>query len=691
MRKYLLRITFFIGGFLSTAQAQNPENITIARDAYGVPHIFGATDADAVYGLGWTHCEDNFAEMQNAMLYAVGRRGEVYGAEGAASDYFFHYVRAKQIAYDEYENRLPPEFKKIVTAYSAAINRYAELHPKEILLKDLFPMRPQDVIAGMLVTLSAMVGTADALTSIINGKPDEYMFRPGGGSNGFAYSSKITADGKTYLCVNPHVPYDGTFTFYEAHLQSGEGLNMHGAMFPGMICPAMGNNDNLGWALTFNWPDFVDIYALELNPQNKNQYKFDGQWIDFERTMAPLKVKVGPIKINVKKEVLYCKYGPAFRTKDGKVHATRFAALDPVRAMEQWFKMCKAQNFKEFKEILKMQGIPLFNIIYADKEDNIYYCFNAALPKRDPRINWQMCPPGNTSQTLWTEYLPLDSMPQVQNPSCGYVYNTNNSPFYCTGPAENPRPERYPSTCAFEWNRQNNRDRRFRELIYPKKKITFDEMKAFKWDVTYPKDGAAQQSFSVINKISPQKYPDIAPALEILKKWNFKGDLENKEASLALLTFYYVFKKLKASFVEIEGGFVPPEDLTVEGIRDAQKKLLKTYGTLTPTLRQTQYMARGKNQLPIAGLPETLAPAYLQHDNGGRIESELGDTYVSFIVFGKNGVERVETIVPFGSSNRPESPHFFDQAPLFVAQKTKVMTMDKNVILKNAKKTYKPQ
>ncbi|MCS7084807.1 MAG: penicillin acylase family protein, partial [Bacteroidia bacterium] len=341
------------------AQEVVPSRIVIARDEWGVPHIFAPTDAEVAYGLGYAFCEDNFKAVQSAALLAAGRSGEVYGIKGAASDYFSHYVRARRVVERDYERDLSPEFRRILEAYVQGVNDYARAHRDEWVLKDLFPLDGKTIAQGFVTILAGMVGLGDALKFILDGKPDEFIMQPG--SNAIALSPLKSADRKTHLVINPHVPVDGTFSFYEAHLHSEEGLNILGAFFPGMPMPGMGATPNHAWAVTFNWPDYVDIYEMETDPKNKNRYKFDGKWYDFERVKVPLKVKIGPIRLGVKREALWCKYGPAIRDKKGKIFATRFVNNHPIRAAEEWYRMAKAQNLEDFKNALRMQSIPHFN------------------------------------------------------------------------------------------------------------------------------------------------------------------------------------------------------------------------------------------------------------------------------------------------------------------------------------------
>ncbi len=220
------------------------------------------------------------------------------------------------------------------------------------------------------------------------------------GSNAFAFRRAKTKDGNTYLNVNTHQPLEGPFAWYEAHLVSDEGWNMLGGLFPGSPMPFIGTNENLGWTHTYNYPDLIDIYQLQMNPKNKNQYLFDDKWVDLEISKAKLKVKLKfGITIPVRKELLWSKYGPVVRNDSG-VFSFHLNALENISAIDQWYHMNKSSNYDEFTQALNIMGIPRFNIMYADREDNIYYLSNAQLPVRDTSFDWNAVLPGNTSKTM---------------------------------------------------------------------------------------------------------------------------------------------------------------------------------------------------------------------------------------------------------------------------------------------------
>jgi acyl-homoserine-lactone acylase len=670
----------------SCAAQIDPAKIEIARDTFGIPHIFAPTDPEVAYGLAWAHCEDDFEHIQMMMITSAARLGELNGKDGAISDYFVRFIKARELSETRYNTDLTEDYKKMLQAYADGVNSYAAKHPSEVKLKGIFPVTPQNIVAAYIVILTSMVGVPDALECVVKGKPDEYIFNASAGSNAIAMNPRITADSSTYLLINPHVPLEGSASWYEAHLCSGQGWNIYGALVPGMISPAMGCNRHLGWGITFNWPDYVDIYKMEINPENKNQYKFDGDWYDFEVRSIPLKAK----KLKVKKEALWCIYGPAYRTEQG-VFALRYNTMFNVKAAEEWYRMSKAYSYREFNQALTMQGIPLFNFVMASDQEDIFYIFNGSLPVRSPDFDWQKTVPGNTSKTFWNSFYTVSQLPQKFDPSCGYVYNTNNTPFHCTAPAENLHEMSFDKQSAFYWNRVNNRELRFNELMQGKTKISFEDLKKIKYDCAYPaKQGGIYKTFSPIYDLKESEHPDIADAIAKLKKWDFTGYADNREAALVTFTFDYLFRKKNAAYNELETGLDYKPELLIEAIRYAKKEMLTFYKSIDVPFGEVQRLMREDKSFAVYGLPECLKSLASDVTKDGHLRANNGDSFIMFAKYTKKNYS-FETVVPYGESRRKGSPHLTDQMELYANQKTKPVTLEKTEVLRTACRVYHPQ
>lgn len=676
------------------AASISPFDITIARDSFGVPHIFGPTNAHVAYGLAWAHCEDNFNAIQRRLAFSRARLGEIEGKSGAASDFFVHFIRARDQV-DSTLHLLDERTSALLSGYVQGLNAYAEQHPREQLVRGLFPATIQDILTGYVGVLAGMTGLPVALKNIYEGHPEAFSFPPLLGSNAFAFKAARTTDSLTTLIINPHLPIQGDHSLWEAHVSSDEGWNVCGALFPGMVTPAMGATPHHAYAMTFNWPDYVDIYKLRINPRNPNQYAFNGQWLNLDVRKVKLKVKVGGVIVSVTKEVLHTVYGPTLRTSSG-VFATAFAHNRPILAVTESFQFGNAVSLAEFQAALDIQALPLFNIFYADREDNIFYQFNALLPDRQPGFPWQGVLPGDTSATCWGPYLSRQQLPQYENPNCGVLYNTNNTPFHATPcPEDNLLENGFSVVHNFGNNRANNRDLRVRELmmpISPSRKFTLGDILTIKYDATYPAAGTMRRiTACVLDSLRPEDYTGIlAEAVRLAKSWNFSGSPDNPQAALVLLTMVRVFKVFHADYGSVERGICIPQKLFLKHLRDVATALKAKYGRIDVPLAHVQFIRKGTARMGVGGLPESLCAMYADETKPLALEVHTGESYIGVARYDSTGLVSFETVTAFGQSSNPNSPHYADQMGLYSKHKRKRMCLDREEILQNAMRTYPP-
>lgn len=671
---FLLRLPIFIAvliSFQSLSVAQqllpsskiDPKNITITRDEWGVPHIYGNTDAEAAYGLAWAHAEDDFRHIQENLLSGQGRLAEVLGKEGALFDFALGFFKIRETVIKKFDTDLSEDFKRYLDGYVQGINAYAAAHPEEVLLKNSFPMTAIDVVAGYSIKLTLMAGIGLSLKAINDGLIDEVFAPNEKGSNAMAIHPSRTEDGKAWLLCNSHQPIEGNFAWYEAHIESGEGLNILGGLFPGGVSVFVGSNEYLGWAHTNNYHNFGDIYELKVHPKIDSLYFYDGKWIPFGQRTVKIKVKLAGIKIPIKKKVLDSEYGPVF-VKNGRYFALRYPAYQDIRAAEQWYRMNKSRNLFEFQEALKMQALPLFNVVYADRAGNIYLISEGMIPHRDPSLDWTLPIIGTSSAHKWETLIPMEAKPQYLNPECGYVYNANNSPIKATCEETYCQPE-FIGLQQFHYNRG---DRFHRLLGEHKGNFTWEDFHRIKFDVQYDPEGSYADRFSTLYQLDEKKYPKISDAIQVLKKWNWKGDADNQQAALAMIVHKELAKmsSLPYAYLMIRPQKVSEED-AVEAIAKAKKFLLKTHGKLELPLSDVQRHIRGKVSLPFHGLSEVprAADVKLYDKSKGIFRLYSGDGYIQMAKFGKEGVE-IWSINAYGSSARPESPHYTDQMEMFV-------------------------
>lgn len=673
---------FLVLCFQADAQI-DPSRITIARDSFGVPHIFAPTDPEVAYGLAWAHAEDDFETLQLVVLSGKEKLGTGLGKKGAEADYVIKLLRIRKTVEEQW-NTLSPDFLSLIQGYVQGLNAYAKAHPKEIKYKKAFPFTEKDYMTAVVFSVSLFCGIDKALPAILEGKVATLPgFQPEG-SNAFAMNATKTTSGESFLAINAHQPQEGPVAFYEAHLQSEQGWNMLGGLFPGGCLIFHGTNENLGWAHTVNYQDKIDVFQLEINPANKNQYRFDTAWVNLEVEKAKLKVKGIPVTIG--KKIYWSNYGAIVKTKKG-TFSMRVPATMDIKALEQWYRMNKATNFTTFYKALSMTSLPMFNIMYADRFDTIFYVSNGKMPVRnpDPKLNWKSTVPGNSSATLWTTFKPITALPQYINPASGYLFNTNHSPFLATATKDNLNPLLFDKNDGYE-TYHNNRSQRVTELIHDEK-IDYATFKKIKFDQQLPATLKYTYGIDTMLTLSADEYPSLKPVINQLQNWDRKAVVDSKGAAVFLLVYDYVSKKLAGT---------PPRRLTktesVETYQYVADYMLQYFGKTELVLGDIQKLVRGNDARPAWGLPDVLTAEYTAPYKNGQRKIISGDAYICFVRYPKNGdLPIIESINTFGASMHPDSPHYKDQMNMFLQQQTKPMTLDKKIVFETAKKIYHPQ
>ena len=685
-----LFIYLFFFSSISLAQV-NTSNVEIVRDSWGVPHIYGKTDKEAAYGLAWAHAEDDFATIQKTFLPAKGLLGSLDGVRGAVLDYAVELLKSREVANRELNN-LPPEGLNIIYGYLEGLNSFAKKFPEKVLVEGSFPLSIYDYLTGLNLMLHLFSDTGDIIGQLLSNSinPIDEMSGVDNigssiGSNGFAFNSLKTTDGKSYLNINTHQPLEGPFAWYEAHVNSDEGWNMLGGLFPGLPLPVIGTNENLGWTHTYNYPDMNDVFQLIINPKNKNQYKLDGRWEDFEIKKIKLKVKsLLGVKIKVGRNIIWSKFGPVIKNKKG-YFAFFSQSLNNISAIEQWLKMNKAKNFDEFEDALKLLGIPRFNIVYADRDDNIFYMSNARLSVRDESINWRNLVIGDTSSIILNDYHPYEDLPKLLNPPSGYLFNTNNSPFNSTTKEYNLLEENYSSTFSYK-EKENNRSLRFMQIIKDYDKLSFDNFKIIKYDQQYPDSLAYVGNIAKIFNFDTDD-DTLNDILNIIKNWDKKGSYNNLGAAHWSLFYRFILELLSENDLKVTDEI--PIKLFNEALQKTRKHLIKYFGRVDILLGDLQRHTRGEISLPVSGLIDMIAPTYVTKYKDGTYRSVSGESYIMLVKYSDSNIE-IETVVPYGNSNDPLSPHYTDQMKLYIDKKTKSMTLDRETIYKNAASIYNP-
>lgn len=681
---FSLIFLFLLNGFTNRNIIKDyAYDVTIYRDTWGVPHIYGETDADAAFGLAYAHSEDDYQTIEEVILALRGESASINGYKYAPIDYLVGLLKIWDTIENKYEEQVSEEIKLLCKAYSDGINRYIE---KNNIKSDIYPANGKDVIAGFLFRTPLMFEFDWYLKELTKPeKPnfDKFASRTDTysmyGSNTIAIAPERSTDGYTRITTNSHQPWDGPVTWYEAHINSNEGWNMSGGLFPGSPVIFKGYNDSIAWSHTVNSPDLVDVFELKINPNNENQYMVDGEWIDFEIKVLPIKIKLlGPLKWTFKRKLYWSLHGPVINTDHG-VYALRYSAFDRIGQLEQWFKMNKSSNIDEFKQAMEMMQIPMFNTLYADYQGNIYYTYNALIPKRKEGYEWNKIVPGDTSDLIWDSYYSYSELPQSLNPQSGYLQNCNSTPYEATVGIGNPK-KILPNNTGIEMF-QTNRALRANELYGNDFSISREEFQNYKYDSFYSNQSVMKYALDRFLLEVDRSDRNLNKAIEILENWDLGNEIDNKGAALARLTFdlTYNIADYKYNYNNIFTKF-----------KESVSFLNNNFGKVDIELGEIQILKRGNKELSLSGAPDALRAIYTTSKNNKEV-AIAGDCFFQFIEWDANGIVSAQSIHQYGSATKnPNSRHFSDQSLLFSDKKMKNSYIDLEKIKQNLKNYYKP-
>ena len=662
----------------------NPKNIDIVRDEYGIPHIYAQTDAEVAYGLAWANAEDDFTTIQEAYLAGNAMLSNYIGLKGAAADFITQFIGSKNLIEEKIGN-ISEDYMAVVEGYSQGLNAYASNNPDKVLYKKLFPITPKKMLMySQLQLFISNEGAYWAGRILNNDTQDDFLDQNLTGSNVIAMNSSKTASGETFLAINTHQPLEGPTSWYEVHLNSEEGTNIIGTMYPGTPNILIGVNEYLGWSHTVNYPDKTDVFKLRM--KNKRKYIVDEEEYELEKLKAKITIKVLGIPIKINRKYFKSIYGPTLKNKSG-YYSIRTPSLFHIRALEQWWRMGKSKNFSEFYNNLKMKELPGFNIGYADKYDTIFYMSNGIIPKRAEGYNWKGIVPGDTKKTLWTEYHNIEDLPQVIQPESGFIYNANHSPFKSTSADENPNEKNYNENMGYE-TYDNNRSTRLIELIESYDKISYDDFKDIKYDNSFPsKFNYNFMDISIIETLKLQAENDLFELLDIIQKWDRKTDIDSQGAGIYGVLYYQLVRNYRNEIQK--NNKTVSKEILLSALADTKAYIINNFGSIRIILGDFQKLVRGDKELPIWGLPDVITAMSSRPYKDGKQKVTQGESYIGLVRFNENG-PILESIISFGNSDNPDSEHYTDQMEKYSKFQTKKMTFDKNIIYSQAKKIYNP-
>jgi acyl-homoserine-lactone acylase len=643
---------------------------TIERDAFGVPHIYGDTDADMAFGLAYAQAEDGWEILEETLPYYRGEAARFFGREAATTDYLVQWLGFWEVIARDYNTQLKPETRRYLEAFAAGFNHFAEQHPDRVNL-DVLPVMPEDVIAAHMFRHLLFYGFERSITDLraetrqfeISEAPKLPNTAITLGSNATAVGPSRSENGSTLLMINSHQPLTGPVSWYEAHLQSGEGLNVMGGMFIGAPALGVGFSEFHGWGATVNQPDLVDVFVLDIDPEDESRYRLDGEWRTLEQFDIPIKVLLwGWLPWTVTETGYRSVHGPVMKTDHG-TYAVRYAGIDEIRQVEQWLAMSAARNFEEWQAAIALQHIASFNFVYANAEGTIHFIHNAMMPRRAPGWRWDQYLPGDRSDLIWSDYLSMDELPSMTNPASGYVHSANQSPFQVSSDGSNPDINHYPTESGWP-TRMTNRAVRGLELLEADTQISFADFNAIKHDNAYSPRYRGYAYLRDVAGLEPTNEEENT-ALSLIANWDLHTDKANRSAALGVCILLTEWQ------AERTGEALPdPRDTLHECMGSVQS----VSGRLDPEWGTVQQHGRGDRLWPAAGGPDTLRAMYAERlgEDDPYLTVVAGDGLYYLIEWSAEGQQTVLGTHQYGSQmTNPASPHYLDQAEAFAMEITR--------------------
>lgn len=683
--------------------------VTIVRDKWGVPHIEGPTDASVVFGYGYAQAEDYLWQVEENILRSLGRSAEANGKKSLESDLLTHNFGVPRRAKAMYP-KLPDADKRICEAFAAGINYYLRTHPDD-KPRVLDRFEPWHVYANRgQVAIDWLFNKA----KLDKKQQNKYALSTQLASNGWAIGPSRTKNGSAMLFINPHQPWFGPGSWYEGHLKSREGLNFSGASFYAMPFPMLGRNEHLGWGHTANKPDVADAYRLTFDdPMDPLKYRNGDGYKTAVVREEKILVKDGERMEEMVFAFRDTHLGPIVAQEDDTHFlAVKIARMGEPLAFRQALKMVKSKNFAEWRAALDDLELVMFNCIYADREGNIAYIYNGAIPRRDPSFDWSKPVDGGDPRTEWRGYHSIAELPQVVNPASGYVQNCNQTP-YTTTDDGNPSPLDFPEYLADEQHIDTTRAQVSRYLLRQMKDATLDQWESAAFDRTmyWPLFALpeAKRDLEALRARNPELASKLDPYFQHLFDWDCKGGDDSTQATLCLAWYIELYgnNPLKPRR-KLRPQYMADPQARLAGMVNAVNRLKLVHGDWKVPWGKAFRMQRltglsvqsdlsrfsaAYPSLPCPGMPEELGSVfnttYFINPLNKTQYGIAGHSYVSCLEFKKDGID-ARSIVTFGSSGDPNSRHYFDQAELFSKGKMKPSWFAWDEVLANAEETYRP-
>ena len=690
--------------------------VTIYRDSYGVPHVYGRTDAAVVFGLMYAEAEDNFWQLEDDLLRGLGRAAEVYGERSVNDDLMQAAFEGNRLAVAHYEHA-ESRIRALCDAYAAGLNYFLARNP-QVRPRLITRFEPWHVFAGVggtgvlnnvglkveelraampEVGRQTITGGAGGVATDERDDDADNDSALDEGSNMWAVAPARSASGHALLLINPHVGFFGGGQRYEAHLHSDEGWHVAGFAILGTPFIRSGHNDHLGWSHTNNYADIADVYEETFDdPQHPLAYRYGAGYRTATESVAVVKVKTDAGVELRSFKIRHTHHGPVLALRDGKALTLRLARLGDNGAFEQRYAMSRARSLAEFKRAMARVSLTGSNTIYADRAGNIFYLHGNAIPRRAPQFDWTKPVDGSNPATEWQGYHTLSELPQLTNPPAGWLQNCNSTPLLTTAD-DNPRKEDFPAYMAPEPD--TPRARNSRRILAAADKFTFDAWTQAAADTT--EVGADAFITQIAGEWTRLKTVDAARAAKLddviaeLQKWDRVSTLDSQ--AMTVLSYWLGIYNGR-NFKKDEDEYP-----ATRALEQATAELARDWGTWRVAWGEVNRLQRTHTSgqepfsdalpsLPVAGGPSALGNIFTFGAPPARGQKRRygtsGNTYVSVVEFAPH--VRARSVVTFGQSADPHSPHFFDQAPLYARMQFKPAWYTLAEVKAHLERAYRP-
>ena len=699
-----------VAAFTSVAAAQLPprpyaDRVEIRRTRYGVPHLL-ADDLGALgFGLAWVQLEDHGLRVVVELVRARGELARIFGRDSIDSDFVRRRFHAHAVAT---YHLLASDTRDLLEGYAAGVNAYVAGHGDEL------PAWVRPVFTGHDAAALWVDETTAAKVRVFRARQaarraaEDSLATLDQGSNAWAFAPSRTTSGRAILLRNPHLSWDAGY--YEVHLTVPGVINFYGDFRVGHPLYFNGGfNDRLGWATTNNNPDLEEIYALDVDPDRPDHYRFDGAAVPLERVPVTVEFRNGPGLATETREVWRTPLGPVVDRADGKVYVVRSPAWEEYRRVEQFLRMMQARSLAEWRSAVAMRAHVESNLTYADRDGNIYYVWNATVPRLPTASGGDTAAiPAGRSADVWTAIVPFDSLPQVLNPRGGYVQNAND-PFHYTNLEAIHDSARFPD--PFPRPALGLRSQLSLRLAQQQRKMSLEDVVRLKHDYTMLLAERVRDDLVRLVRAA-QPTGAVAEAIDVIERW----DGTTAPASRGGALFEVWFRRYAAAAAENPGSygqrwaraFAEPwspaaPTTTPRGIANparavaaftaAVDEVLHDFGAVDVAWGDVHRVRVGDVDVPVGGcaggygcfrvLSYGVSPDSLWVAN-------RGDGWVLAVEFGRDG-PRAYSVLAYGQSSRAGSPHHADQAAMFARGELKRVAFTEQEIARDLLRRYRPR